>query len=70
MGAPVRNLYTVTRETQEPDLIYILTDGATCFVTPDGVGRYWYDSVLEAEEQHGDDVPHVYLEVDPPSDDL
>ena len=29
---------TVTRETQEPDTLYVNPDG-TCWYTPDGIGR-------------------------------
>lgn len=38
------------------DVIYVLPDDST-FVSPDGIGRYFYDSVAEAEEQHGE-LPH------------
>jgi hypothetical protein len=37
----------ITRDNQVPDVLYVLPDGA-CFVTPDGVGRYWYDDEDEA----------------------
>uniref|UniRef100_A0AAU7GZQ5 Uncharacterized protein n=1 Tax=Streptomyces phage Kamino TaxID=3158857 RepID=A0AAU7GZQ5_9CAUD len=41
----------ITRENQEVDVIYVLPDG-TAFVTPDGAGRYWYDSEEEAVEDY------------------
>lgn len=37
----------ITRDNQVPDVIYVLPDG-TAFVTPDGLGRYWYDTEDEA----------------------
>lgn len=42
----------ITRDNQEPDVLYVLPDGSA-FVTPDGEGRYWYDSEEEAEEDYG-----------------
>jgi len=30
----------ITRDTQEPDTLYVDPDGA-CWYTPDGVGRIW-----------------------------
>ncbi|WJN62692.1 hypothetical protein [Streptomyces phage phiScoe10] len=41
----------ITRENQEADVLYVLPDG-TAFVTPDGLGRYWYDSEEEGEEDY------------------
>jgi hypothetical protein len=54
----------ITRATQETDTIYVTSD-EWAFVTPDGEGRYWYESLEEAQEQHGDDLPVVYADVDP-----
>lgn len=34
------------------DVIY--SDGDMAFVSPDGEGGFWYDSVQEAKDQHGD----------------
>jgi predicted acetyltransferase len=53
----------ITRKNQRTDTIYVGQDGSV-FVTPDGEGRYWYDSVAEAQAQHGDDLPirHVLVE--------
>ena len=52
---------TVSRDTQKPDTIYTATDEGA-FVTPDGTGRYWYDSLAEAQDAHGDDLPVIYLD--------
>lgn len=48
----------LTRDSQRPDHIYRSPDG-TCIVTPDGIGRYFYDDLAEAQRQHGDDLPVV-----------
>jgi hypothetical protein len=32
----------VTRETQRTDVIYVCPNNGGAFVTPDGIGRYWY----------------------------
>lgn len=61
---------TVTRETQEIEVIYVGPEvdedkPGGVFVTTDGIGRYWYDSVEEAQEQHGDDLPICHLDVTP-----
>lgn len=58
---------TLTRDNTEPEVIYEIDPGpadectgnhADCkpgfVVSPDGVGRYWYDTHGEAVEQHGD----------------
>jgi len=42
----------------KPDVIYETVEG-DIFVSPDGIGRLWYDSVDEAYEQHGTDLPVV-----------
>jgi hypothetical protein len=54
----------VTRQTQEPDTFYVCPDGAV-FLTPDGEGRYWYDSLREAQEDLGDIWPVVHLSETP-----
>lgn len=36
------------------DTIYRETSSGTYFVTPDGVGCFWYDTYEEALDQHGD----------------
>lgn len=43
----------VTRDSQEPEVFYVAPDGCT-FVSPDGIGRFFYDSLAEAIEEHGD----------------
>lgn len=49
----------VTRTSQQTDILYLLPDG-TCFVTPDGEGRLWYDSQDEAtEDVDFDRIVHV-----------
>ena len=52
----------ITRANQKTDTIYHTPDGV--FVTPDGEGRYWYETVAEARAEHGD-LPVVYGTVDP-----
>lgn len=41
------------RNTLKVDTIYFDRSCGQYFVTPDGVGGYWYDTYAEAEEQHG-----------------
>lgn len=43
----------ISRRRSAPDVIYICADGSVC-VTPDGIGFYWYDSVEEAKDNHGE----------------
>jgi len=52
----------VDRSTQEPDVIYVRNEGDAAFVTPDGIGRYWFDSEDEAVEEYGDDLPIEYVD--------
>jgi hypothetical protein len=41
-------------EDDEPEFVEDWDDVEDCFfVTPDGEGRYYYDSLEEAQEQHG-----------------
>lgn len=53
----------MTRDEQETDVIYVCPVGSA-FITTDGVGRFWFDSEEEAQEEFGD-VPVVYLDVAP-----
>jgi len=48
----------IDRDNQEPDVLYVLPDG-TCFVTPDGMGRYWYDDEEQAESE---DEGYAFIE--------
>jgi hypothetical protein len=41
----------VTRQNWSTSAIYVNPDGST-FVTPDGVGAYFYDTLEEALAQH------------------
>lgn len=49
---------TITRRNQRPDVIYVGDcpdlGGEVVFVSPDGEGRFYYDSVEEAVGQHGE----------------
>lgn len=41
----------------EPEKVYNVGDGRgehTYAVTPDGLGCYWYNSLFDAQEEHGD----------------
>lgn len=40
------------RKTQRLDTIYV-TPGQAVFVSPDGEGRVWYDTVNEAKSETG-----------------
>jgi hypothetical protein len=50
---------TVTRDSQETDVIYSgqLFGSRTVFVTLDGMGRYYFDTIRQAREEMGDDLP-------------
>lgn len=41
----------VTRDNQEPEVIYHDENDENVFVTPDGIGRYYFDSIEEAREE-------------------
>lgn len=41
------------------DTFYVVEDGTTAW-SPDGVGAIWYDSLDEAEEEHGN-LPTIFL---------
>lgn len=58
----------ITRKNQQSDVIYVTQnypESGSVFITPDGEGRIWYDSIKEAQEQHGDDIPIIHCTVDP-----
>lgn len=63
-----RRIARVTRDNQEADTIYVgwwddpVLRGETVFVSPDGIGRYYYESIEEAQDDMGDDLPIVYAE--------
>jgi len=42
------------RNELEINTIYRETSSDTYFVTPDGIGCFWYDTEEEARDQHGD----------------
>lgn len=52
-----------TRSEQAPETIYIANDGQA-FFTPDGEGRVWFDSAIEAQFAYGDDIDIVLLDPD------
>lgn len=43
----------IARNTLEVDTIYYVRSDEMYFVTPDGFGGYWYETLAEAEEEHG-----------------
>lgn len=43
---------SITRKRQGTSYIYIQPDG-TCFFSPDGEGRVFFDTVEEAREESG-----------------
>lgn len=57
----IRHQQSVTRESMKIDVIYQGGKLDQVFVTPDGHGRFWYDTIDEAEEQHGE-LPIVLVE--------
>lgn len=46
-----RETVRLTRAAQDADVLYLLPDG-TCFWSPDGEGRFWYDNVDDAQGDH------------------
>jgi hypothetical protein len=42
------------RESLKVERIYKETKSGQYFVTPDGIGCFWYETLEEAQEQHGD----------------
>ena len=56
------------RDQQETEVIYVLPDGSA-FTTPDGEGRYWFDSKEAAtEEMLGGDEFRVHHLSEAPED--
>lgn len=52
---------SVHRGNQEPDRVYVRTGDEAAFVSPDGEGRYWYDTPHQAFDQHGV-LPVTYVD--------
>jgi hypothetical protein len=46
------------------EVIYLDTNRNLYLVTPDGIGVWWYDTLEEAREAHGDDVPVYETELE------
>lgn len=42
-----------SRNDLKVDTIYYEEKNELFFVTPDGIGCFWYDTLSEAQEQHG-----------------
>lgn len=63
MGTIIRR-DTVTRQTQQADTLYVLPDDLGFFVSPDGEGRFWFDTLTEVVEQYGSPhgLPIVHLD--------
>lgn len=63
-----------------PDVLYVIQEdnGSESFgVTPDGIGFYFYTTLSEVYDQHGEDLPEVYMTNEefeemrfPPDDDF
>lgn len=51
-----------TYENWDTDMVYVYSDG-TVFVSPDGIGRYFYDTVDDAYTDY-DGAPIVYLDIE------
>ena len=49
----IRSMTTITRDQQEVEVVYVDPSGCA-FWTPDGEGRYWFDSLGEALDAHPD----------------
>jgi len=47
----------MSRQNLLVDVFYLLPNGTT-FTTPDGLGGWWYDSLDEAIDQHGEAPIH------------
>lgn len=61
---PVSDAYP--RANLKVDTIYrfvddVYEDGEACFVTPDGIGGYWYTTAQAAREDTGIDTPVVVI---------
>lgn len=61
----LEQVFRITRDNQEHDTVYACTDGTHFVVAPDGVGRYWYDTMDELEAQHGEGLPFQVLDHTP-----
>ena len=47
-----------------PDHLYVIEedDGSESYgVTPDGIGFYFYTTLSEVYDQHGEDLPEVFM---------
>lgn len=47
-----------------PDHLYVIEedDGSESYgVTPDGIGFHFYSSLSEVYDQHGEDLPEVFM---------
>lgn len=45
---------TITsRDSLEVDTAYFVRKDDMYFVTPDGIGGFWYDTIEDLEDQHG-----------------
>lgn len=47
----------VSRNNLKVDTIYYIQSEKMYFVTPDCFGGYWYDTLKDAQEEHGDMKP-------------
>lgn len=50
------------RKTLKVNTIYRERSSGQYFVTPDAIGCFWYDTLDEAREQHGDTGPVISIE--------
>ena len=52
------------RKELQVEVIYLDEKSDWYFVTPDGIGVWWYETLEEAQGEHGDTGPvrQVYLE--------
>jgi hypothetical protein len=51
-----------SRESLTVDTIYKERKSGLFFVTPDGVGCFWYDTLEEARGEHGDTGPLITID--------
>lgn len=52
------------RNNLKVDVIYYVEKQDMYFVTPDCFGGYWYETLEEAQEQHGDITPITVSDVE------
>ena len=52
------------RNDLKVDTIYFVRSEKMYFVTPDCFGGYWYETLKEAQEQHGDMRPITIEELE------